>query len=352
MRRLLVSLVIGAGLLSTTLPAAAESYRVRPGDTISGIARQHGVTTAELLAANSISDPDRVIAGRTLVIPPLTHVVQPGDVLSRIARRYGVSTASLASANGISNADSLRAGQVLRIRAGATPAGRSPAPVAAPPAPAATGSYVVQRGDVLSVVARRLGTTTAELLRLNGLSNPDHIRSGQVLVVPSGATPAPAAAPRAAAAAPSAARRYPDLPARLLRTPERLALIPSFERWSATYGLPVELLMALSYQESGWRNTAVSSVGALGVGQLLPTTAAWLATSVVRVPSLDPANPDDNIRMSAAFLSWLHRQMGGREPAIAAYFQGPASVRQIGLLPQTQAYIAGVQALVPRFRPA
>ena len=351
MRCLFVSLVLGAGLLVPAVPAIAESYQVRPGDTISGIAKQHGISIAELQAANSLADPKRLVAGRTLTIPASTHVVQPGEVLSAIAKRYGLSAAALARANGITNADSVRAGQVLHIGSTALATSRAASPAPATPAPApATATYRVRPGEVLSVVARQLGTTTSELLRLNGLSNPDRIRSGQVLVVPSAAaTPAPAPAPHRTT---TTGGRYPAVPTRLLRTPDRLALIPSFERWAAAYGVPVELLMGLSYQESGWRNSAVSSVGALGIGQLLPGTAAWLATNVLKIPSLDPANPDDNIRMSAAYLSWLHRYMGGRDLAIAAYFQGPASVRKIGLLPQTQAYLSGVLALVPRFRPA
>lgn len=358
-RIVLCALAVVAGVTAVAGPAHAESYVVRPGDTLSGVARQHGMSSAELQAANDLRDPNRLIAGRTLVIPPLVHVVQPGEALSVVARRYGTTTAALVRANGLTNPDHVRAGQTLRIRAAtsspsvasgaatAAPPRRAPrpaAPAAAPPA--ATVAYTVRPGEALSVLARRLGTTTGQLLRLNDLSHPDLIRAGEVLHIPAGL------APPASETTASVAKRYPGLPPRLRALPERMALIPSFERWAAAYGLPVELLMAVAWRESGWQNSAVSSKGALGIGQLMPTTAAWVATRIAGVPSLHPAVPDDNIRMSAAYLSWLHGQMGGRDLAIASYFQGPNSVRLIGVLPVSEAYLAGVASLLATFRPA
>jgi soluble lytic murein transglycosylase-like protein len=48
---------------------AGASYRVQKGDTLSSIAKQHGVPLAELAAANRISDPNRIVVGRVLDIP-------------------------------------------------------------------------------------------------------------------------------------------------------------------------------------------------------------------------------------------------------------------------------------------
>jgi LysM repeat protein len=356
--------VVALLLLVVAAPASADTYQVRPGDTLSAIARQHGLTVAELQAANSLADANRLYVGRSLVIPPTTHVVRAGEALSVIARDHGMSVEALAVANGITDPNQVRAGQVLRLRPGSAtpaPAPSRPAPTPAPAPAPATSTHVVQPGEVLSVLARRLSTTTADLLRLNALPDPNHIRSGQVLVIPAGgpASPAPAPTPAPpnpapapiATSAPGAAR-YPSLPGRLPSLPDRLALIPSFERWAAHYGLPIELLMAVAWRESGWQTGAVSSAGALGVGQLMPSTATWVAATIIGNPALDPRNPDDNIRMSAAYLRWLHTQMGGRDLAIAAYFQGPTSVRRLGLLPVTESYVQGVNSLVARFRPA
>jgi LysM repeat protein len=82
------------------------------------------------------------------------------------------------SINGITNANVLRIGQVLTIVAGAT------APAAAAPSapPAASGTtYTVMAGDTLSGIASRFGKTTRNLMALNGITNANLIRVGQVI---------------------------------------------------------------------------------------------------------------------------------------------------------------------------
>lgn len=52
----------------TTAPQPVE-YRVRPGDSLSGIARRFGVSTAAILTANRLKDPNRLTVGETLTVP-------------------------------------------------------------------------------------------------------------------------------------------------------------------------------------------------------------------------------------------------------------------------------------------
>ncbi len=112
------------------------------------------------------------------------YVVKPGDTLGSIAARYGVSAGALARANGISDPDRTYIGQRLTIP-GASAADNAPA---APQPPTtttspATGTYIVQQGDTLGKIAARFGTTVANLMRLNGITNPDRIWVGQRLLV-------------------------------------------------------------------------------------------------------------------------------------------------------------------------
>jgi LysM repeat protein len=82
------------------------------------------------------------------------------------------------SLNGISNPNLLRIGQVLAIAAGTT----APAATAPSAAPAASGTtYTVAAKDTLSGIASRFGTTTRNLMALNGITNANLIRVGQVL---------------------------------------------------------------------------------------------------------------------------------------------------------------------------
>jgi len=99
------------------------------------------------------------------------HVVQWGENLSRIARDYGTTVWGIAQANGISNINFIRAGQVLLIPV----AGQEPQPT--------PKLYVVQRGDTLSAIAVRFGTTIWTLTQANGLWNPNYIYVGQRLVI-------------------------------------------------------------------------------------------------------------------------------------------------------------------------
>lgn len=67
----------------------------------------------------------------------------------------------------------------------------APVPVPAPaPQPSGGGTYVVQRGDTLSGIAAKFGTTWQTLQSLNGIPNPNLIYAGQTLKVPGGAAPA------------------------------------------------------------------------------------------------------------------------------------------------------------------
>ncbi|MCP3988786.1 MAG: LysM peptidoglycan-binding domain-containing protein [Actinomycetia bacterium] len=253
-----------------------------------------------------------------------SYVVEPGDTLSVIAKVHGVTTSELASANGISNYNLIRIGQRLIVPV--------PEPVV----------YTVESGDTVSGIARHFGVAASDIVSLNALANPNRIWIGQKLHLPSEADEASTLALLAA--------RYPAMPTSITDNPERLELIPSFERWAAHYGVAPDLLMALAYQESGWQASVVSNKGAIGIGQLLPSTATWVATDLVGLPDLDPYNPDDNIRMSARFLLWLTGFHGNEGLALAGYYQGPTSVAALGLFQQTQAYVASVSSARVRFQ--
>lgn len=261
-----------------------------------------------------------------------SYVVRPGDTLSGIAQRYGVRADQLASANSISNLQQIRIGQKLTVPKRAAQA--APKATAAPKGT----TYTVAPGDTLSRIAKAFGVSSKDLAARNGLSDPHRIRIGQKLRLPTGA------------AAVSVILRYPALPSRITGNPDRLALVPNFEHWASHYGVPADLLMAICYQESGWQSSIVSDKGAIGIGQLLPPTAQWVADDLIGVPGLDLYNTDHNIRVSARFLRWLITFHGGEALAIAGYYQGPTSVASKGLFPQTEAYVAAVQGGRWRFQ--
>lgn len=105
------------------------------------------------------------------LVPEPYYTVQYGDTLTEIAQKFGCSVDDLVRWNDIPNPDLIYVGQVLRV---------VPYPHEKPD----SGTYVVQPGDTLSGIAQRFGTTVAELVRLNGIANPDLILVGQVLRLP------------------------------------------------------------------------------------------------------------------------------------------------------------------------
>lgn len=142
------------------------------------------------------------------------HIVQRGETLASIAARYRTTISQLIRLNGLRNPNIIFVGQRLRVPAvirasivaPATASLPSSAPGVAPaPAPASSDAahivHVVQRGEYLASIANRYGISVQALLRANRLNNPNLLRVGQRLIIPSGAN----AAASAIAAAPVAA---------------------------------------------------------------------------------------------------------------------------------------------------
>ena len=262
-----------------------------------------------------------------------TITVGPGDTLTGLAARQGTSVGDLARANGISNPNDIRAGQRLRVPETGGEARATPAP--------ATRSgrvYRVRRGDTLSSIAARFGTTPGAIARINGIRNPHAIRAGRRLRLPPSATVRPSTP-----AGPSPARSGPQQPA-----PAGRALVTVLlDGAAARHGVTPRLARAVAWQESGFRQSAISSSGAIGVMQLMPATAAWLGPAVLG-RRIDPHRVRDNVDGGVAYLAWLRSEMGSTRAAIAAYYQGPGSVRRDGLRPDTRRYVSSVLALVGR----
>ncbi len=112
------ALVASVALVASIAGAGASEIVVRPGDTLSGLARASGVTVDDLTETNAIADPDVVIAGSTLRLPaaPRTHVVVEGDTLWSIARDEGTTVRTLRRLNDLDGAR-IRVGERLELPA-------------------------------------------------------------------------------------------------------------------------------------------------------------------------------------------------------------------------------------------
>ena len=205
-------------LFTAFAPAAAAdtTYTVKAGDNLSNIAKQFGVDTSAIIAANKISNPNVLYVGQTLVIPGASgtttttttapaattdaaaYVVQPGDTLSAIADKYGVSVFDLAAANNISVVNYIYVGQTLRIPGKKAAASATPTNAPATAAPTSTpqgNTYTVQPGDSLSSIAAKTGVSVETLIAVNSIAEPNYLYVGQILTLSGTAKPVPTKAP-------------------------------------------------------------------------------------------------------------------------------------------------------------
>lgn len=188
---------------------ADQTYVIRDGDSLGGIARKFSVPRQALLKANNMAEGQPIYIGETLVIPaqpetesaPVaagleTHVVRAGDTLMGISRQYKTSVDSIKLANGLSS-DVIGVGTKLVI-----PSKNAPAPSQAAtenPAPKegkyqydnplldsneTYGYYTIEKGDNLYALARDFFTTMAEIQRLNKMGKNTTIFPGKELIVP------------------------------------------------------------------------------------------------------------------------------------------------------------------------
>jgi len=115
-------------------------------------------------------------------------------------------------------------------------------------------------------------------------------------------------------------------------------------RWARIYGVDPGLVRALAWMESGFQPGLVSSAGARGVMQVMPGTRDYVETVLLgkRIPN----SVSGNIQIGVVYLRQLLREFRGDERlALAAWYQGPASVRRHGRFAATRVFVANVLAL-------
>jgi LysM repeat protein len=265
------------------------------------------------------------------------YTVQPGDTLSGIAANAGVSVADLAAANGLDPAGVIVAGTTLTLAGdGSAPA----APASGGEAPAVQGAYTVRPGDTLSGLAAGAGVSVADMAAMNGLDPDGVLVAGTPIKLPSGA-PAPAQASEPAPA-PVVPQADPAPTAATVGAADVQAV-------AAQYGVSPSLAAAIAWQESGFNNAMVSSANARGVMQVMPGTWDYVQQNLAQ-RALDPGSATDNVHAGVIYLKQLLNQTGGDEnAAIAGYYQGLSSVQNRGMYDDTQRYVANVQALRSRF---
>lgn len=97
-------------------PVTPGEVRVQPGDSVYAIARRHGASVRDIIAANRLEPPYKLLVGQTLRLPTgRYHVVATGDTIHSVSRRYDVSMSALVRLNDIPPPYRLTPGAQLRM---------------------------------------------------------------------------------------------------------------------------------------------------------------------------------------------------------------------------------------------
>jgi soluble lytic murein transglycosylase-like protein len=181
--------------------------------------------------------------------------------------------------------------------------------------------HVVQRGQSFFSIAARYRVSPWELARENGVPLTDHIVPGQRFVLPSWASARAAGGPAS-----------------------REAVRAALDYWARRNGVDPRLVRALAWMESGFQQDVVSSVGAVGVMQLLPET--WEFVDTVLLGFRTPRTYRGNVRAGVRYLRWQLDEFGGNTRlALAGWYQGARAVRERGVYGETKEFVRIVLAL-------
>ncbi|NUL44852.1 LysM peptidoglycan-binding domain-containing protein [Cellulosimicrobium funkei] len=355
----------GPAASGSSASSTVQSHTVTSGDTLYSIAKRNGISLSTLLTTNGLSESSIIYPGQKLKLSgssstsagtstgsaaAATYVVKSGDTLSGIAARNGLGLSVLLKANGLSSTALIHPGQKLKLSADSTVTPASSGSSAA----SSVQSYTVKSGDTLYSIAKRNGISLSTLLTANSLSESAIIHPGQKLKL-SGSS--------AAAAGDDLVPNtflhytYPDHIVRDANENKRALLnagVPSRSQMQAIIadtarqmGVDPSLALAHAFTESSFNHASVSPANAIGAMQVIPSSGEWASDLVGR--KLNLLDPHDNATAGVAIIRQLQRTAGSFDIGVAAYYQGLGGVQRNGMKPDTKDYVAKVKNYMKRF---
>lgn len=204
--------------------------------------------------------------------------------------------------------------------------------------------HTVQPGDTATGLAVRYHAWTAELIAHNHLGPSALLTVGEQIEIPVVTSAVPH---RKSQHRPNDRDRVADQPSRhRVADPPRARVHRAIVRASRQRGVDPQLSLAVSWQEAGWQMHHVSSDGAVGAMQVLPSTAKWMELYVGR--DLRAHRLRDNVAAGVTLLDVLASQTVSRARQVGAYYQGLGAVHRHGLYDDTRAYVDNVLAIKHR----
>ncbi len=210
----------GAQAISQT-PAQDISHQVRPGETLTGLARKYNTTVADITAANEKALRHGLQAGQQLIIPATgniaehgaettaavavyipeekqefngTHHVKSGETLHSLARKYNTTVAEITAANQKLLRHGLQAGQTLAVPGTAVQSDEAavaeaeaivvPNHASYSDEPTGTTEHRVETGETLHGLARKYNTSVEAITAANKQKLKRGLQAGQLIKIP------------------------------------------------------------------------------------------------------------------------------------------------------------------------
>lgn len=265
----------------------AVQHKVKSGETLSQIANRYSIKLPTLLALNQLQERSLIFPGQLLTVravnPSTTaqpsisageHIVQGGETLTQIAKRHGISLASLLKANRLTKTSLIFVGQRLEVPDTTTDA-------SAPESSIVSGNTIgkptticifhgfhkIRPGETIGKLAAVFGVSTQALLTANKLNLNSTIYIGQKLVVP----------------AVHNALNCPKLTPLTDEMRQNAAQIISIGRQLQIGDYGIVIALATAMQESSLRNISFGDRDSVGLFQQRPS-AGWGSKAQIMKP--------------------------------------------------------------------
>ena len=265
----------------------AVQHKVKSGETLAQIANRYSIKLPTLLALNQLQERSLIFPGQLLTVrsvnPSATiqpsisageHIVQGGETLTQIAKRHGISLASLLKANRLTKTSLIFVGQRLEVPdttadAGAQESSNVSGNTIGKPTTICIfhGFHKIRAGETIGKLAAVFGVSTQALLTANKLNLNSTIYIGQKLVVP----------------AVHNALNCPKLTALTDEMRQNAAQIVSIGRQLQIGDYGIVIALATAMQESSLRNISFGDRDSVGLFQQRPS-AGWGSKSQIMKP--------------------------------------------------------------------
>ena len=199
--------------------------------------------------------------------------------------------------------------------------------------------YTIRFGDTLANIAGSYHTNIWTLAQVNGIGNINLIFAGRQICIPyvvkntTTSSGSGNSGGSSGSSGPSGIYTNGYVPwynYNALDWSSRSQVAAQLRQVAWNYGLPVNLVLAIGWQESGWTQHVIARDGGIGVMQLMPYTAMSINTSTGI--HRDPYKLWDNLNLGATYLRWLWNTFHGNlYQVISAYNEGGWAVMHRGI---------------------